>query len=85
MIRYKYLIVFISALLLEICSTYYIRAVAHTAIEQMIFFAMIGPWVVLPFSVFLIESKTWIERINYTMAMSWGYGIGTTLVIIFNL
>lgn len=80
--KYRYLIVFMSSLLLEICSTYYIRSVAEQQITKMIFFAMIGPWIVLPFSVFLIESKTWFERIKYTLWLSIGYGTGTTIVIL---
>lgn len=54
----KYLIVFFSALILEIGSTFYITVVADKNYPGMMFFAFIGPFLSLPFVGFMVESKT---------------------------
>ena len=52
----KYLIVFFSALVLEVGSTFYISVVADKNYIGMLFFAFIGPFLSLPFVGFMIES-----------------------------
>jgi len=77
----KYLILFLSALIIEICSTFYIRFVAEANTSGMIFFAFIGPFLGLPFVGYMVESKLWSERIKMAMAMSSGYVLGVLIVI----
>jgi hypothetical protein len=81
----KYIVLFVSALVIEICSTYYIRVVSAGNTEGMIFFAMIGPYLGLPFVGYIVETKTWSQRIAYAFCMSLGYGAGTSIVIITGL
>ena len=77
----KYPILFLSALIIEICSTFYIRFVAEANTPGMIFFAFIGPFLGLPFVGYMVESKLWSERIKMAMAMSSGYVLGVLIVI----
>ena len=58
----RYLIVFLSACVLEIGSTFYITVVADKNYLGMLFFAFIGPFLSLPFVGFMIESKKWSEK-----------------------
>ena len=79
----KYLIVFFSALILEIGSTFYITVVADKNYTGMLFFAFIGPFLSLPFVGFMVESKTWKERIRLALCSGLGYLFGSVVVIIF--
>jgi len=79
----KYFIIGISALIIEICSTFYIRAVSDADIFMMLFFASISPFLGLPFIGYMVESKNWTERIKQSLALSIGYGIGALVVIQF--
>jgi hypothetical protein len=83
MIKRKYLIVFFSACVLEIGSTFYISVVADKNYLGMLFFAFIGPFLSLPFVGFMIESKEWSERIKLAMSSGFGYLLGSLLVILF--
>ena len=82
MIR-KYLIVFFSALILEIGSTFYITVVSDKNYIGMLFFAFIGPFLSLPFVGFMVESKTWKERMRLALYSGLGYLFGSFVVIIF--
>jgi len=42
--KYRYLIISLSAFIGEICSTYYIRAAAQADTNMMMFFAFIGQY-----------------------------------------
>lgn len=75
----KYLIIFISALIIEIASTMYIATVAERSLS-MIFWAFIGPFLGLPFVGYMVESKNWKERILMALASSIGYAIGAFIV-----
>jgi hypothetical protein len=75
----KYLIIFISALIIEIASTMYIATVADRSLS-MIFWAFIGPFLGLPFVGYMVESKNWKERILMALASSIGYAIGAFIV-----
>ena len=77
----RYVIISISAFVIEICSTFYIRAVSEGATVQMLFFAFIGPFLGLPFLGYMIDSKHWDERIYNAFALAIGYLIGCILVI----
>ena len=77
----RYPIIFLSALIIEICSTFYIRFVSKGNAPGMIFFAAIGPFLGLPFLGYMIEAKTWSERIFNAVALSFGYIVGTIIVI----
>jgi hypothetical protein len=79
----KYFIIGLSALIIEICSTFYIRGVADTNIPMMLLMAAIGPFLGLPFIGYMIETKNWSERIKQAIALSIGYVIGVLVVINF--
>jgi len=79
----KYLIVFFSALILEVGSTCYISVVSDKNYLGMLFFAFIGPFLSLPFVGFMIESKTWNERLKLASCSGLGYLFGSVIVIIF--
>ena len=77
----RYPIIFTSALVIEICSTFYIRFVSEGNAPGMVFFAAIGPFLGLPFLGYMIEAKTWSERVFNAVALSFGYIVGTIIVI----
>jgi hypothetical protein len=49
----------------------------------MMFFAFIGPFLSLPFVGFMVESKTWKERLTLALFSGLGYLLGSIIVIIF--
>lgn len=77
----KYIIIFISTLIIEICSTFYIRFVAESHATGMMFFSFIGPFLGLPFVGYMVESKTWNERIKMAFSSGFGYLMGAVIVI----
>lgn len=77
----KWFIIFLSAFIIEICSTFYINYVADKNAIGMIIFAALGPFLSLPFAGYMVESKTWKERIVMALVMAVGYMAGTILVI----
>ena len=77
----KYFILFLSALIIEICSTFYIRFVAEGNTLGMLFFAFISPFLGLPFIGYMVESKLWSERIKMAFALAFGYLAGALIVI----
>jgi hypothetical protein len=79
----KYLIIFLSAFATEIFSTFYITAVAEKDTTAMIGFAFIRPFLALPFTGYMLDSKNWNERIKMAIALSMGYALGSVLVIEF--
>jgi hypothetical protein len=79
----KWFIIFLSAFTIEICSTFYINYVADKNAIGMIIFAAIGPFLGLPFAGYMVESKTWKERILMAVIMAIGYMTGTIVVINF--
>ena len=80
----RYFIIYISAVIIEVCSTFFIRAIAQNNIPAMYFFAMIGPFLGLPFIGYMVDSETWGERIKQAVALSIGYGTGMTIVTVIN-
>ena len=77
----RYPIIFLSALVIEICSTFYIRFVSDGNAPGMILFAAIGPFFGLPFLGYMIEATNWNERVFNAVALSLGYIVGTVIVI----
>ena len=77
----RYPIIFTSALIIEICSTFYIRFVSEGNAPGMILFAAIGPFLGLPFLGYMIEATNWSERVFNAVALSCGYIVGTIIVI----
>jgi hypothetical protein len=77
----KYPILFLSALIIEICSTFYIRYVAEANTIGMLAFAFVGPFLGLPFAGYMVESKLWSERIKMAFALAFGYVAGALIVI----
>jgi len=77
----KYGIIFLSALIIEICSTFYIRYVSEANMLGMLFFAFIGPFLGLPFTGYMVESKNWNERVKMAFSLAFGYVTGVIIVI----
>ncbi len=78
----KYFIIAFSAFVLETASTMYIATVAERNI-YMILWAFIGPFLSLPFVGYMVESKTWPERIKMAIASGIGYAIGAMIVYLY--
>jgi hypothetical protein len=76
----KYGIIFTSALIIEICSTFYIRFTAEANTIGMVFFAFISPFLALPFAGYMVESKFWNERIKMAFVLALGYALGALVV-----
>jgi fucose permease len=80
----KYFIIGLAAFILETASTMYIATVAERSVS-MIFWASMGPFLGLPFVGYMVESKTWTERIKMAVASAIGYALGATVVYLLNL
>jgi len=59
--------------------------VAEEHFLGMMFFAFISPFLGLPFVGYIVESKTWAERIKMAFSSAFGYLIGSIIVILFIL
>jgi hypothetical protein len=77
----RYAIIFISALIIEICSTFYVHYITEVNALGMMCFAFIGPFLGLPFGGYMVESKLWSERIKMAFALAFGYVSGVLIVI----
>jgi hypothetical protein len=75
----KYLIVFLSALLLELGSTMYISAVADKAVGAVMFWAFMGPFIALPFAGLIADEKKWSGRIRIAFSSAIGYLVGAAI------
>ena len=53
----KYFILALSALIIQICSTFYISSVSQSDVSMMLFFAGIGPFLSLPFIKYIEDSN----------------------------
>ena len=78
----KYLILFISSIIIEIAATFYIGSVANKDSIPMLFWAFIGPFLGLPFIKYQIEAKTNLQRIKLAFCMGIGYSVGSLIVSI---
>ena len=79
----KYIVICTSTFIIEIASTFYITSVADKNYAGMLFFAFIGPFLGLPFVGYMVESKTWSERIKMALISGLGYLLGAVVVITF--
>ena len=84
-IRKKYLIIFFSALALEIGSTMYISSVADKEMASTMLWAFLGPFIALPFAGYVADEKTWRGRFYLALSSSVGYTIGAMLSMYFIL
>ena len=80
-INMKYQVIFLSTLIIEICSTFYIRFVSEKNAIGMLVFAFIGPFLGLPFVGYIVDTKIWSERIKIAFASAFGYLTGSLIVI----
>ena len=81
----RYLIIFVSALFLEIGSTMYISSVADKEITRTMFWAFVGPFIALPFAGFVADEKTWTGRFYLALSSSVGYVVGALISMSFIL
>jgi hypothetical protein len=77
----KYFVIFLSALIIEICSTFYVHYITEVNLVGMMAFAFIGPFLGLPFAGYMVESKLWKERIKMAFALAFGYVAGVLVVV----
>ena len=77
----KYIIIFLSAFIIEIVSTFYIRYASDGNMSGMLLFAFVGPFLSLPFTGYMVESKLWTDRIKMALSVSIGYVLGVLVVI----
>jgi hypothetical protein len=75
----KYFISGLSAFVLEVASTFYIKTVSDRSVYMLVM-AFIGPFLSLPFGGYMVESKIWGERVKLTFAVGIGYFFGALLV-----
>jgi hypothetical protein len=47
----------------------------------MLLFAFVGPFLSLPFTGYMVESKLWTDRIKMALSVSIGYVLGVLVVI----
>ena len=81
----KYLIIFLSALALEIGSTMYISSVADKEMASTMLWAFLGPFIALPFAGYVADEKTWRGRFYLALSSSIGYTIGAMCSMYFIL
>jgi|TARA_B110000503_G_C6975413_1_gene340955 hypothetical protein len=81
----RYLIIFVSALFLEIGSTMYISSVADKEMTHTMFWAFVGPFIALPFAGFVADEKTWKGRFYLALSSSVGYVVGALISMSFIL
>lgn len=79
----KYLIIALSAFCLELVTTMYINGVADKNTLQTLFFAFISPFMSLPFVMYIVESKTMLDRVKMAFCSGTGYAIGVLVCMNF--
>jgi hypothetical protein len=77
----RYAILFLSALTIEICSTFYIRYVSEANTLGMLTFAFVAPFLGLPFAGYMVDSESWSDRWKMAFALAFGYVAGSLIVI----
>lgn len=78
----KYLIIGLSAFVLETASTMYISTVSEKSFT-MVFWAFIGPFLGLPFVGYMTESKVWADRVKLAFSSAIGYALGAIFVYLY--
>jgi len=79
--RNKYLLIFMSALVLEIGSTMYINSVADRNLATTMLWAFLGPIIALPFAALIADNKSWRSRIFLALSSSIGYTTGALITM----
>jgi len=78
--KYKLLIVFVTALALELNSISCFYFLMHKNWTGMFFMAFINPLMTLPMSHFSIECTTFKERFYIALTFALGFGIGVITI-----
>jgi hypothetical protein len=81
----RYILIFFSALVLEVGSTMYISSVSDKEMTSAIFWAFLGPIIALPFAGFVADEKTWKGRLGLALSSSMGYSSGALISMYFIL
>ena len=79
-LKYKLLIVFITALALELNSIAGFHYLMQKNWMGMFLMAFVNPIITLPMNHFSIECKTFKERLNIALAFALGFGIGVITI-----
>jgi ABC-type Mn2+/Zn2+ transport system permease subunit len=78
--QYKLVIVFITALLLELNSIAGFNYLMHKNWIGMFLMAFVNPMITLPMNHFSIECKTFKERFYIAITFALGFGIGVIAI-----
>lgn len=78
--KYKFIFLFIAAVIIEIASTFYITAVSEKHLAAMVFWAFVGPFLGLPFLAYQIEAENNYQRLQLAFCYGLGYAIGALIV-----
>jgi len=78
----KTVILYTAALIIEICSTFYITAVTEKSAIKMMFWAFVGPFLSLPFIAYQIEAESMKERVYMAFVYGAGYAVGAGVVLL---
>lgn len=81
----RYVLIVCSAFALEIGSTMYISSVADKNLTSTMFWAMLGPFIALPFAGYVADEKTWKGRVFLACASAIGYTTGALCSMLFIL
>lgn len=79
-IKYKLIIVFITALLLELNSIAGFHYLMHKNWIGMFLMAFVNPIITLPMNHFSIECKTFKDRAYIAISFALGFGIGVITI-----
>jgi hypothetical protein len=79
-LKYKLIIVFITALVLELNSISGFHYLMHKNWTGMFMMAFINPLITLPMNHFSIECKTFKDRAYIAIAFALGFGIGAITI-----
>jgi len=75
----KYAIIFMSAFIIELASTLYIKTVSEGSIF-MVLFAFISPFLGLPFVGYMVDTKNWNSRLAIAFFTAFGYSVASFIV-----
>ena len=79
----KYFIIALAAFVLEVASTMYIKSVSDRSVV-MVFWALAGPFLALPFVGYMVETNNWKDRIKMATSQAIGYALGAIVVYLIN-
>jgi len=79
-LQYKLLIVFVTALALELNSIAGFYYLMHKNWIGMFLMAFVNPLLTLPMNHFNIESKTFKDRLYIALAFALGFGVGVITI-----